>query len=90
MAEYDNNNKGALFKNKKKETDNHPDYNGSITVDGTEYWISSWLKTSKNGEKFMSLSVKPKQDAPRQSSAPTRREAPRGKSVQDMDSDIPW
>ncbi len=90
MAEYDNSNKGALFKNKKKETDNHPDYNGSITVDGTEYWISSWLKTSKNGEKFMSLSVKPKQDAPRQSSAPTRREAPKGKSVQDMDDDIPW
>jgi len=66
MAEYDNNNRGALFKNKKKETDNHPDYNGSIVVDGNEYWISSWLKTSKNGEKFMSLSVKPKQDAPRQ------------------------
>jgi hypothetical protein len=53
--EYDNTNSGALFKAEKK-TDNHPDYNGSINIDGTDYWLSAWLKKDKNGNAYMSLS----------------------------------
>ena len=52
-------NTGVLFKNDKKLNDNHPDYKGSITVNGVEYWISSWIKQGKNG-KFMGLAVTPK------------------------------
>ena len=74
MAEYSNENRGTLFKNTKKEEDRHPDYNGSINVEGTEYWLNAWIKESKkDGTKFFSLSVKEKQDSPRQSSAPTRK-----------------
>ena len=58
--EYDNTNSGALFRNDKKETEKHPDYKGSLNVDGTDYWLSAWLKESKEGKKFMSLSVQPK------------------------------
>jgi hypothetical protein len=54
--EYDNNNKGVLFKNNKKETDKHPDYNGSINIDGTDYWLSAWINKDKNGNSYMSLS----------------------------------
>lgn len=64
MSDYDDTNRGALFKNDKKESDNHPDYKGSINVAGTDYWLSAWLKKSKAGQTFMSLSVKPKDDAP--------------------------
>ena len=53
---YDNTDKGVLFKNDKKETDNHPDYNGSINIEGTEYWLSAWINQDKNGKKYMSLS----------------------------------
>ena len=60
MADYDNTNSGALFKNERKETEKHADYRGSLNVDGTDYWVSSWIKTSKTGQKFMSLSVKRK------------------------------
>ena len=59
--DYDNTNRGALFKNDDKQSDKHPDYKGSINIDGVEYWLSSWIKTSKQGNKFMSLSVQPKQ-----------------------------
>ena len=64
MAEYDNTNSGALFKNKDKETDKHPDYNGQINVGGTEYWLAAWIKKSKAGQTYMSLAVKPKDGKP--------------------------
>jgi len=64
--DYDNTNKGALFRNDDKDPndDKDRDYSGSIDVEGTEYWISGWVRTSKNGKKYLSLSVKPKQDKP--------------------------
>ncbi len=61
MAEYDNTNRGALFKNDKKEKDSDADYRGNINIDGKEFWLNAWIKESKkDGKKFMSLSVKPK------------------------------
>jgi hypothetical protein len=36
---------GSLFKNDRKESENHPDYRGSIVgPDGTEYWLDGWKK----------------------------------------------
>jgi hypothetical protein len=54
---YDNS--GLLFRNHDKETEKHPDYKGNLTIGGTEYWLSAWIKDGKRG-KFMSLSAKPK------------------------------
>jgi uncharacterized protein (DUF736 family) len=84
--QYDDTNRGALFKNTKKETDKHPDYKGSINVGGTEYWVSSWLKVSGKGEKYLSLSVQPKEQA---KPAPVQRQAA-SQTLADMDSDIPF
>lgn len=58
--EYDNTNRCSLFKNDRKETDKHPNYKGSLNVAGTDYWISAWIKKSKEGSTFMSLSVEEK------------------------------
>lgn len=54
--QYSNDNRGVLFKNDRKTSDNHPDYRGTINVGGVEHWLSAWVKTGNNG-KFMSLSV---------------------------------
>jgi uncharacterized protein (DUF736 family) len=60
MAEYDNTNRGVLFKN-EKEKDSQPDYKGTLNVEGKEYELAAWIKVSKKETKYMSLSVKPKQ-----------------------------
>lgn len=74
MAYEPKDNSGSLFKNDRKETDNHPDYTGSALIDGTEYWQSAWLKKSKDGKTYMSFSYKPKnEDA---SPSKPRKEAP--------------
>lgn len=70
MADYDNTNTGALFKSEEKLTEKYPDYKGSINVNGEEFWLSAWLKTSKAGKKFMSLSVSPKNEQAQKKSAP--------------------
>lgn len=64
--EYDNTNRGVLFRNEKKETEKHPDMTGSLDVDGVEYYLSGWTKTSKQGKKFLSVSVSPKQKVAQQ------------------------
>jgi hypothetical protein len=60
MAFEQRDNSGVLFKNDRKEKDTHADYNGTIMVDGREYYLNAWIKDGARG-KFMSLSVKPKE-----------------------------
>lgn len=71
MTQYDDKNRGILFINDKKETEKHPDFKGSINVNGKEFWLSGWKKVIKNGSKVISVSIQPKDD--RQSSQPTRK-----------------
>jgi hypothetical protein len=64
---YDNTNKGVLFKNDQGGNPKRPQYRGSLNVDGVEYNISAWIKEAKkDGSKFMSLSIEPKQARPQQ------------------------
>lgn len=62
---YDNTNRWTLNKNERKEKETHPDYKGSINVDGVEYWLDGWIKEGANG-KFISGSIKPKNAAGQQ------------------------
>jgi hypothetical protein len=94
MPDYDNNMRGVLFKNDKKQSDKHPDYKGNAEIEGVEYWVSAWIKTSGKGAKFMSMSfqAKEEQPAPQQTSRPpASRQAPPSEPYQPVDSDsIPF
>lgn len=63
---YDNTNTGILSKNDRREKDTHPEYTGTINVDGVDYWLSAWIKEGKpggkmEGRKFFSLSLRKKE-----------------------------
>lgn len=66
MSEYDQTNRGSIWKNEKKEKDTHPDFTGSLNVDGVEYWVSAWKRKPDASPKApaLSFSVKLKEDKP--------------------------
>jgi hypothetical protein len=70
-------NTGALFRDERKSSETDRDYNGTLDINGTEYWLSGWIKQSKKtGKKYLSIAVKSK-DAPTQSKPA-------------FDDEIPW
>lgn len=62
MSEYDNTNRGQIWPNDRKEKDTHPDFTGSINVEGREFWLSAWKRRPDANPKAPSLSfsIKPK------------------------------
>lgn len=83
MAYEPKDNSGSLFKNDKKQP-NHPDYKGSCIVDGVEYWMSAWIKPTKDGTgRWMSFAFQAKQDKPKQQARPARG------GFDDMQDDLP-
>jgi len=63
MANFDNTNRGSIWKNEKKTTENHPDFTGSIDVDGKEFWVSAWKRKADANPKApaLSISIQPKE-----------------------------
>jgi hypothetical protein len=59
---YDNRDRGALFKNDRKDGEKSPDYKGEIDVGGQVHWLNAWIRVAKSGQKYMALTVKPKLD----------------------------
>jgi hypothetical protein len=89
MTQYSNENSGLLAKNDKQGNESRPDYRGSINVDGREYWLSAWIKQGRDGtklagQKYMSLSVKPKDEQAAYAPAPAPAAAPAPRMTQDQ------
>ena len=84
--EFDNTNRGQLWGNKKKESDKHPDFTGTLNVEGVEYWVSGWKRKEGAHEKApaLSFSIKLKEDKP------VEKAKPQAKNFDDFDSDIPF
>jgi hypothetical protein len=80
---------GSLFRNDdKEEGSKHPDYKGSATINGVQYWLSSWLNTGKNGKKYMQIRFKAKED--RAQSAAPKGGAPKPKVADDFNDSVPF
>ncbi len=90
MTEYDNTNSGILTRNKQQRNDRDPSHQGSINIEGKEYWLSAWVNEGKpgsklDGQKYFSIKAKPK-DAP---AAAKPAAAPKA-AAPEFDDDIPF
>jgi hypothetical protein len=72
MKKFDDKNRGALFKNRRKDSDTAPDYKGVLNVGGVEHSLNAWIKESKKGVKYMSLSLRPKEETAPSKKAPAQ------------------
>lgn len=96
MSEYDDTNRGVLFKNDKDGNEKRPDYKGSINADGRDFQLSAWIRTSKKGVTYMSLSVEAKEEnrQPPQQQPPAQKHESTGKYAETGDAgegdDIPF
>lgn len=88
--EYDETNRGSIWKNERKETDKHPDFTGSMNVDGADYWVSAWKRKEGASDKSPALSFSVKK---KDGKAPPQRAAvgstPAGKANV-YDDEIPF
>jgi hypothetical protein len=86
MTEYDNTNRGSIWKNDDKREDKHPDFKGSLNVNGVEFWVSAWKRKEGASPKSpaLSFSVKPKEEKPAASGFAS------GLRKDDMDDAIPF
>lgn len=85
MAYEQRDNSGSLFKNDKKETENHPNATGKAMIGGVMYYVSAWTKEGAKG-KFQSLAFKPVEGG--STAAPQAAEKP--ESAWPDDDDIPF
>lgn len=67
---YDNNNRGALWKNDSKKTDKHPNLRGTAEINGVQYWVSAWTSNEGGKKPLVSLSFQAKEDKPAAPAAP--------------------
>jgi hypothetical protein len=94
MTQYDNTNSGMLARNKNRSTDKHPEYTGSLNVEGVDYWVSAWVNTGRQGsklegEKFFSFKINRKEPAARAPAAATPNRPKPGADAWNED-DIPF
>jgi hypothetical protein len=87
MTQFDNSNRGAIWKNKKKDAPTYADFTGSINVDGHDYWLNGWLRAPDASPESPSMrfTVKRKDGQPQQQAA-----APRQQARSEMDDEIPF
>jgi len=84
--EYDNTNRGSIWKNEKKETEKHPDFTGSLNVEGVEYWVSAWKRKPDASDKAPALSFSIKLKEARKAPEPNNTAEPE----EDFSDDIPF
>jgi len=74
MSNYDNNNRGSIWKNEDRKSETHPQFKGSAEVNGIEYWVSGWLRKADANPKAPAMSfsftAKDQQSVPKPTPSP--------------------
>ena len=90
--EHDNTDRGAIWPNKDKKTDKHPDFTGRLNVGGVEYWVSAWKRKEGDNPRGPSLrfAITPKDEADKRGIEQARQAASAPQSDPFEDIDVPF
>lgn len=56
---------GAVFKNRSKTTETHPDWRGDVVMpDGVKWSLAMWERTDRNGNPYYSVAVSEYRERP--------------------------
>lgn len=62
MAQFEQrDNSFSMFLNDRKDTEKHPDFTGTLVVDGVHYFINCWKGKTRNGDTYLNGSIKKKE-----------------------------
>lgn len=79
----DRNNRGALWKNDRREKDTHPQLQGQATIGGVEFWVSAWTSREGGNKPLVSMTFKEKDSQRTPRDEYIKRE-------EEFDSDLPF
>ena len=87
---YDNSNRGAMWPNVDRMSERHPDFSGSLDVNGKKYWVSGWRKKegANPAAPMITFTIKEKENAGGMTQEPVREPAP--SSDHKFDDDLPF
>jgi predicted ester cyclase len=91
MSQYDRTNTFIFSKNERKTQETHPDWTGSLNVNGVEFFMDAWIKTKKDGSgKFFAGKIKRKDKQPGAAAFERDVEKAFGEAGAKIDEEIPF
>ena len=90
MSEFDNTNRGSVWRNERKELDTHADFAGSINVEGVDYFLDAWKRKPDANPKAPPLTFRVKRKDKQEPAAPPPAEGFRTPPMDFADDDIPF
>jgi len=78
----------ACFKKTSKKGTNY--FNGTLTLDGKEYWISIFNKHSQKGEQYLSGMVEPKKPMNKEEITADQYKKEKEGEITSFNDEIPW
>ena len=89
MSEYDNTNKGAIWKSKFNDNPKAPQYTGNLNVEGVDYKVSCSKTTSDNPQApVLNFQIQKASDMP--NIPKPNNDRPLGDVGRDNDDDVPF
>lgn len=78
MKQYDNTNSGFMSRNDNRKTDKHPEFTGSLNVEGVDFWVSAWVNEGREGgkmegRKYFSIKISRKEQNNRNAPPPPKQ-----------------
>lgn len=90
VTSYDDADRGAIWKNERKQRSEQPDFTDNAIIDGVDWWVSGWKREPGANPALPALRLAFRRKQPVAESPPPTAHAPQAPPPADFDDDIPF